>query len=192
MGRLFGFAYGHKENGAMFSHMATMYSNALYQQGFVEEGFEVIYDLYNHCMDFEVSKIYPGVPEYIDPKGRGMYHYLTGSASWLILTVLNEAYGVKGEYGDLLLEPKLTKPLFDDTNIASVKTLFGHNRLSIEYSLESLSEIRSAFIQSIEINGIAIEKGSHADVEINKQTILIKKEYLDTFNQEVSIRVYMK
>lgn len=34
LGRMFGFAYGEKENGAVFSHMAVMYANALYKQGF--------------------------------------------------------------------------------------------------------------------------------------------------------------
>ncbi len=38
LGRGFGFAYGHKENGAMFSHMAVMYANALYQLGRVKGG----------------------------------------------------------------------------------------------------------------------------------------------------------
>ena len=33
MGRCFGFAFGHKENGAMFSHMAVMYAYALYMSG---------------------------------------------------------------------------------------------------------------------------------------------------------------
>ncbi|RPJ51742.1 MAG: cellobiose phosphorylase, partial [Methanobacteriota archaeon] len=35
LGRCFGFAYGHKENGAMFSHMAVMYANALYKRDLV-------------------------------------------------------------------------------------------------------------------------------------------------------------
>ena len=35
MGRMFGFAYGEKENGAVFSHMTVMYANALYRRGFV-------------------------------------------------------------------------------------------------------------------------------------------------------------
>ena len=34
-GRMFGFAYGEKENGAVFSHMTVMYANALYQRGFI-------------------------------------------------------------------------------------------------------------------------------------------------------------
>ncbi len=38
LGRMFGFAYGEKENGAVFSHMAVMYANALYRRGFAREG----------------------------------------------------------------------------------------------------------------------------------------------------------
>ena len=37
LGRMFGFAYGHKENGAVFSHMTAMYANALYRRGFNKE-----------------------------------------------------------------------------------------------------------------------------------------------------------
>ncbi len=40
LGRGFGFAYGHKENGAMFSHMAVMYANALYQRGMAIAGLQ--------------------------------------------------------------------------------------------------------------------------------------------------------
>ena len=43
LGRMFGFAYGEKENGAVFSHMTVMYANALYQRGFVREGYKALY-----------------------------------------------------------------------------------------------------------------------------------------------------
>ena len=36
LGRMFGFAYGEKENGAVFSHMAVMYGNALYKNGYAK------------------------------------------------------------------------------------------------------------------------------------------------------------
>lgn len=42
-----------------------------------------------------------------------MYTYLTGSASWLLLTMVTEVFGVKGKLGDLLLQPKLVKEQFD-------------------------------------------------------------------------------
>lgn len=133
LGRMFGFAYGSKENGAVFAHMAVMYGNALYQRNFIKEGYKVINSLYSHLSDFEKSRIYPGIPEYIGDNGRGLYHYLTGSASWLLLTVLTEMFGVKGEYGALLLEPKLLKEQFDEEGKAEVSFEFGGRSFAVTY-----------------------------------------------------------
>jgi cellobiose phosphorylase len=133
LGRCFGFAFGHKENGAMFSHMAVMYANALYKRGLVCEGHKVLDSIYQHSQDFAVSRIYPGIPEYIDPEGRGMYPYLTGSASWYLLTMLTEVFGVKGHLGDLVLEPKLVSEQFAVDGKAVVWTLFAGRRLEITY-----------------------------------------------------------
>ena len=133
MGRMFGFAYGQKENGAVFSHMAVMYANALYRRGYAAEGFRAIHTLYRHCMNFEKSRIYPGVPEYIDVRGRGMYHYLTGAASWLLLTVITEMYGVHGKNGSLCLKPALLKEQFDSMGQASLELVFQGKKLRIEY-----------------------------------------------------------
>lgn len=134
MGRCFGFAFGHKENGAVFSHMAIMYANALYKRGFIHDGYEVLSSLYNLCNDFDKARIYPGIPEYINEKRRGMYHYLTGSASWLLLTVLTEVFGVRGRLGDLLLEPKLVRSQFNAAGQARVHTLFAGRALDVVYT----------------------------------------------------------
>ncbi len=133
LGRCFGFAYGHKENGAMFSHMALMYANALYKRGFVKEGFKVWNTIYEHCLDFEKSRIFPGIPEYINDRGRGLYTYLTGSASWLLLTMVTEVFGVKGAAGNLKLEPKLLQSQFDSSGKASISLNFAGKKLLIEY-----------------------------------------------------------
>ena len=133
MGRCFGFAFGHKENGAMFSHMAVMYANALYQRGLGCEGFKVLDEMYRHCADFATSRIYPGLPEYISERGRGLYPWLTGSASWYLLTLLNEVYGVRGNLGDLVLAPKLVAVQFDDRGEAAVRTQFAGCDLEIVY-----------------------------------------------------------
>ena len=133
LGRCFGFAFGHKENGAMFSHMAVMYASALYKRGLVPEGFAVLDGIYRHSQDFGLSGIYPGIPEYVEPGGRGMYPYLTGSASWYLLTMLTEVLGVKGQFGDLVLEPKLVPEQFDADGRASVLTLFAGRKLRITY-----------------------------------------------------------
>ncbi|TAH70004.1 MAG: cellobiose phosphorylase [Anaerolineaceae bacterium] len=153
LGRMFGFAYGHKENGAVFSHMAVMYANALYQRGFVKEGFKVIDSLYRHCSNFERCKIYPGIPEYIGDNGRGLYHYLTGSASWLLLTVLTEMFGVKGNMGDLKLEPKLMLQQFDNEQYAGAKLIFAERNLNIRYYNKAGKEYGAYKVGSIAING---------------------------------------
>jgi cellobiose phosphorylase len=133
LGRCFGFAFGHKENGAMFSHMAVMYANALYKRDQVQEGFAVLDGIYRHSQDFGLCGIYPGIPEYVEPRGRGMYPYLTGSASWYLLTMLTEVLGIKGRLGDLVLEPKLMPEQFDAEGRASVLTLFAGRKLRIAY-----------------------------------------------------------
>lgn len=133
LGRCFGFAFGHKENGAMFGHMAVMYANALYKRGLVREGFSVLDGMYRHCQDLSLSGIYPGIPEYVGPGGRGMYPYLTGSASWYLLTMLTEVLGIQGRLGDLALEPKLVPEQFGADGRARALTLFAGRRLRVVY-----------------------------------------------------------
>ena len=85
LGRMFGFAYGTKENGAVFCHMAVMYAYSLLSRGFKDEALKVVSALISASLDFDRSHIYPGIPEYFDNNGRGMYPYLTGAASWMLL-----------------------------------------------------------------------------------------------------------
>ncbi|MDE2215097.1 MAG: cellobiose phosphorylase [Candidatus Omnitrophica bacterium] len=133
LGRAFGFAYGTKENGSFFSHMNVMYAAALYRRGFARAGFRVLQSIYRMAIDGDRSKIYPGIPEYFDSEGRGMYHYLTGSASWLVLTQLNWVFGVRGARGDLVLHPQLVKEEFDKKGAASVVCRFAGRRLTVSY-----------------------------------------------------------
>ena len=152
LGRCFGFAYGHKENGAIFSHMVVMYAAALYRRGFVFDGYRVIRSLYGLSTDFEKARIYPGIPEYFNDKGRGMYHYLTGSASWLMLVMLNDVYGVRGSFGDLVIQPKLMKEQFDESFCASVKTIFAGKELNIIYRNQGQFDYGEYSIGSISID----------------------------------------
>lgn len=132
LGRMFGFAYGHKENGAVFSHMTTMYANALYGRGFVQEGYRALHTLYEQVSDFKTSMIYPGIPEYFNDRGRGMYHYLTGAASWMMLTVITQMFGVRGNCGDLILAPQLMREQFQNGR-AGLTLNFGGKRWHIVY-----------------------------------------------------------
>ena len=152
LGRLFGFAFGHKENGAVFSHMATMYANSLYHRGYAKEGYKVINSLFKHCDNYSKSGIYPGIPEYVSQRGRGMYHYLTGAASWMLLTVLNEMYGVKGEYGALKLEPQLLKEQFENGK-ASATCMFNGKNITVTYKNDKALDVGQYSVKEIYIDG---------------------------------------
>lgn len=141
MGRMFGFAYGHKENGAVFCHMAVMYAYALYSRGFVREGYRVIRALFEQCMNTESSRMFPGIPEYFGPDGRGMYPYLTGAGSWLVLTVQTQMYGVNGAEGDLVLTPKLQLSQFDENGEAAIRCSFRGRVLRLVYQNRYRREI---------------------------------------------------
>lgn len=175
LGRMFGFAYGSKENGAVFAHMAVMYANALYQRNFAREGYKVIASLYNHLSDFNKSRIYPGIPEYIGDKGRGLYHYLTGSASWLLLTVLTEMFGVKGHYGDLYLEPKLMAEQFDENSQASAQLEFAGKQIKVIYTNSGKKAYEDYKVSSLILNG------SNYGLTDNKA--VIKREDIDALNK---------
>lgn len=179
LGRCFGFAYGHKENGAMFSHMAVMYANALYQRGFVKEGHKVWNTIYQHCLDFEKSRIFPGIPEYINSRGRGMYTYLTGSASWLLLTMVTEVFGIKGSFGNLKIEPKLQKEQFDQDGKASISINFAGKKLKVEYINTDKLDFGEYVIKEITINGIEITPGERGNYVIIEKGDLEKLETVE-------------
>lgn len=156
LGRAFGFAYGTKENGAFFSHMIVMYAYALYNQGFAREGHRVLQSIYTMSANVKQSKIYPGIPEYFDSEGRGMYHYLTGSASWLVLTQLTKVFGVRGAYGDLILHPQLVKEEFDRKGLASVRCQFAGKPIEVKYHLVTAADVGTYRVNQVTLNGTRI------------------------------------
>lgn len=158
-GRAFGFAFGHKENGAVFSHMTTMYGNALYKQGFVREGYKALHTLYKQSVDISASKIYPGIPEYFNDRGRGMYNYLTGAASWLMMTVITQMFGVRGEMGDLLFAPKLLKEQFDEKGDASVRLQFAGKNFEVCYHNAGKLDFDAYKVGTVKVNKNALEAG---------------------------------
>ncbi len=152
MGRSFGFAYGHKENGAVFSHMAVMYAYALYARGYACQAYRVLDSIYRQCTNFQASRMYPGIPEYFTPRGRGVYPYLTGSASWYLLTLLTQAFGVHGHVGDLVISPKLVAEQFDAEGKASVSSRFADRRIQVIYNNPDRIEYGSYVINRVMLN----------------------------------------
>lgn len=156
MGRMFGFAYGEKENGAVFSHMTVMYANALYKRGFAKEGWKALKTLADKALDFETSRIYPGIPEYFNNDGRGMYHYLTGAASWYMMTMITEVFGVRGEAGDLVISPKLMAEQFDESHTATISLRFADKSFRIALHNPEGREYGDYAVHSANCDGVAL------------------------------------
>ncbi len=113
LGRAFGFSYGDKENGAFFNHMVVLLSYAFYKRNFVTAADSVFHTLYGMSIQNQ-ARIYPMLPEYFNSSGRGLYGYLTGSASWYIYTLFEQILGIVYSQGDLIINPKLTAHNFSE------------------------------------------------------------------------------
>lgn len=171
MGRMFGFAYGEKENGAVFSHMTVMYANALYKRGYVKEGYKALRTLTDTALDFGTSKIYPGIPEYFNSEGRGMYHYLTGAASWYMMTMITEVFGVCGEVGNLVIRPKLLQKQFDERKMASIKFYFAGKEFEVVFkNIEGL-EYGTYKIGAADCDGEAVQIVDGKHILIGRERI---------------------
>lgn len=148
LGRAFGFAYGHKENGAVFSHMAIMYAYGLYQYDLVDLGHEAMMAILERSLDVN-SKVWVGIPEYFNDQGIGKYPYLTGSASWMLKVLRDQVFGIKFDVGHLYLKPKLKKSDFIDQKASITTYLFGqrttityHNPKSLDYPYYRIKEMK--------------------------------------------------
>ncbi len=181
LGRAFSFSYGDKENGAVFSHMVVMFAYVLYKQGYSKAGWEALSSLYKMAADTSKSKIYPCLPEYFDLEGKGMYSYLTGSASWFILTLLTQSFGVKGQDGDLLIEPKLTSEQFKSTGKLSISRVFANRKLKIIFLNPKRLEAGKYRIKGFLLNGERIPVEAAPRVVLTREVIAsLPKEKLNT------------
>ena len=183
LGRAFGFAFGTKENGAFFSHMTVMYAYALYKRGFAHEGFDVLNSIYSMATDNLCAKIYPGIPEYFNSEGQGMYHYLTGSASWFVLTLLTQVFGIRGENGDLRIEPMLLKRQFSESLKASTHFQFASNKVCVIYTNKKSLDFGEYTIKAITLN--------NEDIRCDKQknTFLLSRDLVKKANNPLTITV---
>lgn len=154
MGRAYGFAYGHKENGAMFSHMSLMYIYGLYNYDLVDFGHQGYMTLINRSLD-KSSNVLAGIPEYFNDRGIGKYVYLTGSATWLLKLLRDQIFGIKLNLGKLTLQPKLTKDEFIDAK-ATIHTVVKGKALKVTYINEKGLDYGKYAIKKVTSKGIDV------------------------------------
>ena len=155
-------------------------------RGFAKEGWKALKSLADTALDFSTSHIYPGIPEYFRADGRGMYHYLTGAASWYMLTMITEVFGVRGASGDLVLYPKLLGEQFDTDGIAATSVTFAGKQLQITYVNGSHLDFGSYTVASADCDGqtLPVTEDSH---------IVISKDMLSSLSDDLhTITVTLK
>jgi len=172
LGRAFSFIYGDKENGAFFNHMVVMFANALYRRGFAKEGWRALDSISKMALDTKKAKIYPCLPEYFNLEGRGMYAYLTGSASWFVLTLARLAFGVRGQDGDLLIEPKLCVEQFKKSKTLSVSRMFAGRRIRVSFHNPARLDYGKYKIIRASLNGRNLFIKPSAGITISRKEIL--------------------
>ncbi|MCU0652311.1 MAG: cellobiose phosphorylase [Candidatus Omnitrophica bacterium] len=158
LGRAFSFSYGDKENGAFFNHMSVMFAYGLYARGYAKEGYAALSSIYEMAVETNVSKIYPALPEYFNSQGRGLYCYLTGSASWFILTLLTQVFGIRGEYGDLVIEPKLSKEQFKNKDTVSITANFSLRPVEFSFINRRKKDFGQYSIRQVSFNKTIIAR----------------------------------
>ena len=62
-----------------------------------------------------------------------MYHYLTGAASWYMLTAVTEVFGVHGETGDMVIRPRLLGEQFDAEGNAGLWLRFAQKKFHVRF-----------------------------------------------------------
>jgi cellobiose phosphorylase len=115
-----------------------------------------------------------------------MYPYLTGSASWMVLTVLTQVFGVRGEWGDLILNPKLVQEEFDQDGRAQVQCFFAGQALTIQYVNEKKLDYGDYRMGSVFLNNKMIKFDSTAANQIR-----IKKSLLSRLSGRATLAVYL-
>ena len=183
LGRMFGFAYGEKENGAVFSHMSVMYANALYQRGFAKEGNKSLKALFDASMNFKVSHIYPGIPEYFAADGRGKYPYLTGAASWYLLTMITEVFGIRGNGGNLQIAPALLKEQFDANHAAAISLNFADKRFDITIQNPEGKDFGEYKIKAAHLN--------ENELPVKDSQLIINRDIIERLEKNNNIHVLL-
>src|SRR5690554_4500982 len=165
LGRAFGFAYNHKENGAIFSHMALMYVYGLYNYNLVDLGNRGYKALINRAINPESNTVL-GIPEYFTESGVGKYLYLTGSASWLLKLLQEQVFGIRFKLGKLSLEPKLSIDDFIDGK-ASITTHIHRKLITITYINKKKLPYGKYKVSQILSKGKPVSLGNiNSDIEV--------------------------
>ena len=184
IGRITGFVYGNKEHGSKWMQQNIMLAYGLYKRGFAKQGHDILQQVYRLAFQSETALIFPGIPSYFNKQDRGAYAYLTGSSSWLLLTYLTQVFGVKGEEGNLVIQPALMKDQFNEDGNAAVEFQFAGREIRVTYKNPGLFDVDNYAIRKVAINGSEYPYG-----QSGTSRALIHRTDLELLPQESTLNI---
>ena len=100
-----------------------------------------------------------------------MYQYLTGAASWYMMTMITEVFGVHGKAGDLVIHPKLLAEQFDPSGTASLTVPFAGKTLRIVFINQNQKDYGSYVIDSAACDKAELPMDQGAYITISGSTL---------------------
>jgi cellobiose phosphorylase len=138
-------------------------------------------EVYEIANDTETAKVFPGIPSYFDNQNKGAYAYLTGSSSWFMLTLITQIFGIKGKYGALCIEPKLSIDYFNEEGISEISTIFSGRNINVVFVNKDYLDFGSYSIKEIAINGSKINISSSST-----KNIVVLDNFKELLDQSVN------
>jgi cellobiose phosphorylase len=86
--------------------------------------------------------------------------------------VLTQIFGIRGEYGDLVIEPKLVAVEFKTQNTISISTSFAQRRIEVRFINPSKKDFGKYSISKIILNGRVVAK------DLNRGRFVILRDRL--------------
>ncbi len=183
LGRVCAFAYGYKEHGSKWMHQNIMLLYGLYSRGFVSEGYEVFKGITGLVNDSSRSKIFPSIPSFFNRFGQGMYNYQTGSAAWFILSFVTQVFGIRGEEGDLCINPRIVKEQFGESGFAEIICFYRSRKLRVRFINKAKRDWNEYAIETILVNGMDVKMkscvGNKALITFDMMNALCTKDISD-------------
>ena len=187
-GRISGFMYGHKEHGSKWMQQNIMFMYGLFKNGYAEEGHQILNDIFDLCLNSGTARIFPGIPSYFEPGDHGRYMYLTASPAWLLITIVTQVFGIRGEKGLLCINPKLHRDQFNMDGQAEFTSKFRGKPIKISFHNPKRLNWDEYVIDKILLDGKNITDG----FLIDHTNTLCKSETFERFSENSTNKIEVK
>ncbi|MBV1909112.1 MAG: glycosyltransferase 36 [Kangiellaceae bacterium] len=175
VGRLTQKSPGVAENGSIYNHASIFYAFSLYQANHKGKAFEVLKKMLPTEQDVtrrgqlpnHIPNYYRGaVHQFPDHAGRSSQLFNTGTVSWYYRCLVEGLFGLKGQLGDLVIEPSLP----DEWEKVSVSREYMGATFELDYLQSEQYEQLQIIVNDKPLNSnriTDIEKGKHYRVIVN-------------------------